>query len=118
MNVYEWLRSCSGVTDVRPVKVTIGNETFEGGRYTQRCEDHIYLLGNLPQNYKKLKGKIAFVVDGVDWYVAAHYQEVAETEHQPFGSNFILMPWTNAERIDHYERTPYARVGMEVVEGW
>lgn len=72
--IVEWLRSCSGVISARPVKVTIGKQTWEGALYvvqktyqpTERAvtegrvkageeytEPRLYLLGELPKTRKK-----------------------------------------------------------------
>ena len=50
--VAEWLRGCPDTSEVSPVTVTIGKQTYHGAKYRQRGEESIYLVGELPASYR------------------------------------------------------------------
>lgn len=128
-NIKDWLESpvCNHargtISDVRPVIVQIGDESWNacyylqwgeytkdmmacldgrkkpGARYSRRL---IYCVGPLPKvKLKKGKkypaGNVCFPYQGLDWYVAGYMQsndlKSPFTEFHPFGENFLLAPW-------------------------
>lgn len=137
----EWLAKC-GKHDIKEVRVTIGDKTFEGARYKQTfnyhitmmacthgekketdtyTEDIVYLVGKRPI----FKRPTCFpnAADKKDWYIAGYLDDTRKiTEHMrqyhPFGENFILRPWEvpSGEAIDKYETKPYNRVPIVIEE--
>lgn len=111
MNLHAWLVTVCKAHDVQDVKVTIGDQTWEGARYKQtfeyqlgmdavtRCHkkegdkyqvEAIYCLGKLPAPKLQGKGRRERVIDYVcfpfeqrDWYVAGYMKDpLALTEAQ------------------------------------
>lgn len=117
--VAEWLRSLPGTSDVEPVTITIGTQTWEGARYTQYGRDHFYLVGDLPKSF--LKGpKTCYRLpdDAHDWYVATYMAKFdALEEHfkefHPFGNSWMMMPWDCGGFIDEHEKT-YRRMDATI----
>jgi hypothetical protein len=107
--VAEWLRSLDTISEVEPVTLTIGKESWEGAVYTQRGRRRYYLVGELPKHYgRSPKSCYRFPETSDDWYVAcfldnyAHIEEVKK-HHHPFGNNWIMMRWDVGDlEIDHH----------------
>jgi len=138
-NLIKWLESC-GCHDVRPCRVTIGSETWEGAYYKRtlqygNCDavrwglkkpedtytrESIYCVGNLPKGYKpKRSNKVCYPSVGFDWYIACYLNAPVDDErmaqYHPFGLSFILMPWDiDTVKIDSYEPKPYKRIPLQV----
>lgn len=140
-NVSDYLASLPGVSDVKPVTVTIGRETFSGARYTdtrhytagmmavQRGErkdgepytrEWLYLLGDLPKPYQR-STRVAFTMadDKREWYVASYHDGRDAPAKPPFTPCFQLAPWEDNKPIDYQEtiggwRKPYRRVAASV----
>ena len=120
----EYLRTIPTVSEARPVKVTIGRETFEGAFYRETLAhngepyttEKLYLVGTFPASYRRRrKTSYCFPGDEREWYVACYSPEVIKPEFaafHPFGKTFILAPWDvpSGEAIDKYETKPYTRV--------
>jgi len=102
MTLQEWLVNECNCHDVRPVRVTIGEQSWEGCYYKQTLEyqigmdavsrgdkkagdkyteEAIYVIGKLPKvKYNKrgkvdLDAKVCFPLNGVDWYVSGYMLE-------------------------------------------
>lgn len=99
--LFEWLSTRSGISNVRLARITIGEQTWEGARYTRTMsytagmdavtrgirkagdtynEDCLYVLGDLPKPYVRhitRKGHVhtnnaCFPFEGFDWYVSGY----------------------------------------------
>ena len=137
----DWIASLPNINWVRPVKLVIdGIGYLNACRYEQACmapegcrnpgpytREVIYVVGMLPK-CKIKRNSVCFTLEGDkrEWYIAGYagttqgvgsYQEkVPPGEYNPFGNNFLLMPWEQAEKIDQYERYTYKRVPMTIIE--
>jgi hypothetical protein len=116
--------------DVKPVRVTIGRQTWEGCEYKQESTPPegapnqapytihaLYLLGTLRRSYLHSSHECyPWEGDGREWYTAGYWQHEGTSESQPFGRMFLLHPWEvpTGESIDKYERHPYRRLPMSV----
>lgn len=136
-----WLQGL-GCFNVRPISVTIGDQTWEAAAYWQTftytagmdcvvrgekkagdnySEEAIYCLGKLPKCYKHNKrNRICFPhPDGREWYVSGYLPAPVDDErmkqYHPFGIYFMLRPWPFEEKIDKYDSKPYTRVNMTVI---
>ena len=113
--VAEWLRGCPDTSEVSPVVVTIGKQTYHGAAYRQRGQPGIYLAGDLPASYRRSTHTcFRFADDSRDWFVGCYWQGASLRPDQkafhPFGHSFILLPWEHSEAIDHWEEKPYRRI--------
>lgn len=133
-----WLESCRNPCyDVRPIRVQIGRQTWEGCEYKQDCDGRhpgapnqapytihaLYLLGALPPSYRR-SSKECYPWQGTDWYIAGHTPmpdqdrrtQAQKEQYSPFGACFYLHPWKvpGGESIDQYEEKPYRRLPMTV----
>ena len=110
-----WLGHTSGVTDVTPIEVTIGRETWPACRYTRNGKTRYYLVGQRPKGHQRCP-RVCYTLDGCEWYVGAYLHthadrsSIARKIQHPFGPNWMLMPWGPEGRIDDYEDVPYRRV--------
>lgn len=138
--VADYLMTLPGMLAATPCRVTIGKESFPAARYTQRLpiapgcpayargeREHvitsIYVAGMVPNQYKRTS-HLAFTIEGDsrDWYIACYAGAIikrrqntqAPAPYHPFGNSFVLKPWDLAERIDHFERKPYARIPLTI----
>lgn len=125
MSLLEWLTSLPRVHKAEPVRVAIGSQTYEGVKYVeylyyekgmdivrrgerkdgeQYTREVVYLLGDLPREYKRTT-RIAFRLpeDQRDWYLACYHDGRDAPNKPPFTPNFMLMPWDVDQAIDHYE---------------
>ena len=68
----------------------------------------IYVVGRVPIDTED--SCLGRQGDSRDWYVAGYYEGL-ETPFHPWGSNFIVAPWTDDEPIDAYN-APYRRYRM------
>jgi hypothetical protein len=131
----EWLSNCR-CENIKPVRVTIGKQSWIGCQYDQileytqgmlcvcngehkagekYTENKIYLIGALPK--AKNRQFVCFPFQGQDWYVAGYIAEIKEgfKNFHPFGSNFLLSPWNIPNiAIDAGEAKPYIRMAMTV----
>lgn len=133
-----WLDKC-GCTDLQPVKVLIGNQTWIGCRYTRvlhytasmmavthgdkkaddtYTENRIYVIGKLPKGYFG-RPKQCYPFEENEWYVSGYMplkNMTPEVQHfHPFGINFILAPWDIKDsKVDDGEIKPYKRIPMQV----
>jgi hypothetical protein len=121
--VAEWLRGIDSITEVVPVVVTIGNNSWEGARYVQRGDIHLYLVGDMPKSYQRSSHE-AYPHNDLLWYISGWWKgmdarstitAVQAKEYHPFGKMFMLMPWTCDLPIDYGEE-PYRRVPMTIQE--
>jgi len=119
--VAEWLRGCPDTSEVSPVTVTIGKQTYHGARYRQRGQESIYLVGDLPASYRhSTHVAYRFADDSREWYVGCYWQgksplaPVDQKYFHPFGHTFILFPWVHSEPIDYGERKPYRRMSATI----
>jgi len=108
LQLIDWLRAKDNISDIRPVTVTIGAQTWQGAEYTRTMEYSADMMA-------VIDGR----ADGLDWYVAAYYQkdpvEVQFAQFQPFGPNFLLAPWDVPDtKIDTYEPKPYIREELKL----
>lgn len=135
--VASWLAGV-GCRDIRPVRVTIGAQTWEGCRYLQErktpenCRawdegqrtydlEAIYLVGGLPRAYEQDR-RLALTLagDSREWYVGAFatVQCLVEpyAQYHPFGLNVMLMPWEvpSGDKIDYREGRRYRRLPLTV----
>jgi len=130
--VQKWLANECKCHTITKVKVTIGKRTYYGCRYIDPKHvdpaPRIYLIGFRPKHRRKT----CYMINGKDWYVAGYYDQTNLSadgwlfwpwrfgdfgrKYHPFGSNFILMPWTCDDPIDMGSRTTYDRVEVEVEE--
>lgn len=123
-----WLENLLDTSDVKPVKVTIGNKTWEGAVYTQHDEQRFYLVGKLPKRY----GKVCYLINEVaeivkiwkhEWFIGGYREglEPGQKEDHPFGSHWLLVPWNipgdPESKIDDYEDTPHTRVYVDLEIG-
>ncbi len=121
--VKAWLES-NNCTEVTPVKVTIGQEQFNGCSYKQEGDtEKLYLLGSLPRvkhprGQKYPKDGICFTYEGKDWYVAYYMlkENINEQnkEFHPFGLAFGVFCWNCDTAIDKWEEKPYKRYPMKI----
>ena len=120
------------ITRILPCYVTIGRRTHPAAHYWETLatptgspayargereyvREMVYCVGYLPP--AKLRGNVAFVIDGTEWYVAAYFGNVSDrkqetavpNEYHPFGNMFLLAPWEGG-KIDEYARVPYRRM--------
>jgi hypothetical protein len=124
--IASWLRDLPDVSEAMPIEIRLGIRVYEGARYVQRGEDHIYLAGTLPASYKR-SDKECYVLagDGREWFIAGYWQDnnaVQLTPEQiqqyhPFGKSIILVPWTAPEKIDRHAKKPYRRVSAKIIVG-
>lgn len=119
MCLVEWLQSLPDVRNVRPVKVAIGKETYEGAYYQQGRRMCFYLLGHLPKTYRKSSHECyTWTESPNEWYISSYTDANCFSEefkhHHPFGYMFQVSPWDVSGKIDDYERRPYRRVPMAV----
>jgi len=115
--IAEWLRSLEGTTDVEPVILTIGMQTWFGAVYTQRGKQHYYLVGFRPHQ-RGPKTCYRFAGDDRDWYVACYmnnYNDLPPVpkSYHPFGNNWMMMAWDAPGSIDNGEK-PYRRMKVTV----
>ena len=113
--VAEWLRGCPDTSEVSPVTVTIGKQTYHGATYRQRGQESIYLVGDLPASYRhSTHVAYRFADDLREWYIGCYWQgetcPADQKHYHPFGHTFILFPWGHNEPIDYGERKPYRRI--------
>lgn len=119
----EWLKPL--VDTIVPVTVTIGQNVYEGLRYSQTLyslkddspyqNDVVIFLGKRP----KFKGNNCFRLKNTeqDWYPSWYSPEVIRPEHSryhPCGHVWTIAPWTPDEPIDRYEK--YHRQDLQIVE--
>ena len=113
-----WLSQFPTVSEIREINVTIKGTTYNGVSYRDSNfgnEPRLYLLGALPACYRR-SSRTAFVIDGVDWYVACYMTaERITLQFAPFhpcGEHFMLCRWgvPDGSAIDRYELRPYNRV--------
>lgn len=123
MTLAEWLTACGNIVDIEPVRVRIGDESWEACRYTQISEHdgkkyrnkRIYCVGNWPKSYRpnRREGGTCYPFEGRDWYVCCYIKDIKPVfaPYHPFGPNFILGEWEHSEPMDQYEQ-PYERIPM------
>ena len=129
--------------NVRPVRVTIGTQTWAGAEASRVVEitpgcrawtegrRHdvarlVYVAGTLPKGYLR-STHVAYTRAGdpCEWYLASYYPAIerhrqgplspdASSEYHPFGASFMLFPWDVDGKIDQYERRPYERLPLTV----
>lgn len=123
---YDYLVKLPGVLTCKPVKVTLGTETYElAARYTrefgdlpgaqshgQYVREFIYVVGLLPKI--EVRSKVCYTLknDRREWYNAGGYynganrsvrrQVLPATEMSPFGNFFQLAPWDDSEALPRY----------------
>lgn len=112
--------------EAQAVRLTIGNQTWEGAVYTNLKLDQdprYYLVGKLPKSYGRDKACYTLEGDEADWYVICYMQDakhLAERfrQYHPFGNSFSLGRWTSDGKIDEYESGTRRRlpISIEVVE--
>ena len=104
--VAEWLESLEDVTEVEPVTLTIGTQTWEGAVYTLRGQRSYYLAGDLPKSYAGQRTCYRLPGDDRDWYVACYMEADRLTpefkQHHSFGANWMMRCWTVSGKIDDY----------------
>ena len=116
----DWLRSCSGVHNIKPVTVVIGGTTYQGVQYSlshDRNRNNIGFLGVRPKAFRKNKICFHHQDTDIDWYVAG-YIDVVKPEHKHAHPNggpwWCISPWSIAEKIDQHEQKKYQRLPLEI----
>ena len=95
--IVKWLRSLPGVSNVKPVTLAIGKQTWKGAVYTTQDRDRrYYLVGDRPRPERKTCYR--FASDHRDWYVESYldnYDDLheAQKEYHPFGNHWLLSVW-------------------------
>lgn len=134
--VTAWLRSFPQTRNVRPCRVTLNNQTWDGAYYEEEREwqqgmdgvqrgEHkagdkyiirrIYLLGDRPVFNRE---HVCFPYEGLDWYVSGYCVtfQPHQAHYHPFGKSFTISPWEIEGqpecKIDSHELHPYLRVPM------
>ena len=114
--VAEWLRTIFGVSDVSPVTLTIGKQSWEGALYKQDDAWGYYLVGDPPRHTKTC---YQFTENGRDWYLSAYQTDpvyLSECkEFHPFGKNWMMRAWTCKTKIDAH--TEYRRMVVRINVG-
>ena len=138
-SVCEWIRSLPNTSNVRPCRVTIKGQTWEGAYYEEEREwqqgmdgvqrgEHkagdkyvirrIYLLGDRPVFNRE---RVCFPsYEGLDWYVSGYCVtfKPEQKKYHPFGKSFQILPWEIEGKPDckigSHELHPYLRVPMTV----
>lgn len=127
MTLNDWLIKC-GCKDTRPVRLSIGKHSFEGCYYTLDSP-RIYVIGLWPK-FKRVNVALSVTEDsvlgkGLEWYRVAWWNKAENTiqfpadrisTFHPFGSNFMIGPWTHEEPIDKYERFKYLRIPFQILD--
>ena len=131
MTVQQWLLIC-GHSEVKPLKLTVENETFEGcsytftGEYTSGMdavtrgqkkagdkyhETRYYFLGRIPKCRQKRQA-LCFTCEGKVLYLSSHSSTGVVNEYNPWGWSFMLGIWPTEQHgeIDQYEPHKYKRV--------
>ena len=122
----------AGCIDIKPVRVRIGRQRYEGAFYRQiqaiapgcrayeegqrsHVVEALYLVGPLPAAYRRSQ-RVAFRLpgDGRDWYVAGWYPADLPNEYHPLGRMLTLRPWLDGEPIDVWAPRPYRRVDATI----
>ena len=92
----EYFSNLPGITCLGAVNVKIGKSNWSGVKYHDANweGDRLYLLGDLPNTYKRSSNTGYKNGDDV-WYVACYYASredhpASVKEFQSFGNNFIL----------------------------
>ncbi len=121
-----WLKNCrTKPTNVRPVVLTIGDQTYDAAFYDDSAltpATRLYVVGVRPPE-RVAGAKVCYRVPGDDrdWYVAAFIDEVPDQFkefHFEGAANFILCAWDvpKGDTIDQYEHRPYTRVTLKIEE--
>lgn len=124
-DVATYVNGLNGCRNARPVKVTIGEETFEGalyehdGNWGHGAPDYqrrFYLVGEVSEVFRKGgkirhgKNKIVFTFDGAEWYSGGGY------------TPYLLKPWGKADFINKFgggDLRPYYPFGyMHDISEW
>ena len=133
----KWLTDCH-CENVKPCRVTIGKEFWEGCEYQQRgtyaadmdcvrngqhkagetylSNRRIYLIGQLPKVYERRRNN-CFQFDNGEWYLSGYIVAIKPefALYHPFGPNFSLAHWDITDKkLDDGERFPYYRFQMTV----
>lgn len=119
-DVKDWLVNTCKCRDVKSVRVTLGEQSWEGCSYVQDrtfgqvpyTTRGIYLVGNLPKKHRDT----CFAYNGEVWYVAGWKQDPIKEEYKsfhPFGAMFLLMPGSEADMCDE-DGKPYKQLPMTI----
>jgi hypothetical protein len=134
-----WLHGLSGISEVRPVVLTVGREVFQGaeyratGVYTQGMDavqrgDHkagdtyaetrYYFLGPIPA-CRQRRQSICFTHNGRTLYLSSYMDAnkltPANKEYHPFGASFMLGIWSEQfGPIDAGSQFKYVRVPVKL----
>lgn len=127
----KWIASTPNTVagSVKAVHMIINKRMFDVVQYQKKLkppagasnpaeytQEYIYVLGDI---WPDSLDKSCLVISGDtrEWYVSGWWQKNTHilshdvSTFHPFGSNFILCPWTiEGEKIDQYEHKPYKRV--------
>lgn len=127
LKMSDWLIKCK-CENVIPVAIEIGGKhSFDGCYYTQNDSQKIYVAGLWPK-FRRVRVALTVTEDSVigkghEWYRVGWWNQAEDAirlsaekvaEYHPFGSNFMIGPWTHSDAIDKYERFQYLRIPLRI----